>query len=532
MDRIASVLLQFPPQAEDLRSDEHYNAAARAHVRQLNQLVQSEFALLASHAPGLLQHLDPTFNTISYAYLLDAIFQSGSKSSNLPDDQLECTARFLLTFDARQIRYAGTPFSNILNILHDGHVFPNSVAVELLVAALTKIDPTGSMFTSHHLPLLTQAYQTENTHHVLPIVRKSIVFYPGMRGQTETRPLCDVRLPPSAYISIEHGLTARVSSSDVMEYDLLCGLIHLHERDFAAASAAFERVCTFPTRDGGCSNIMAHAYIKWVLVNLIRVGKLRPVSSMGPVGAAARRAFETLGKPYLALAKAFEKSAAEGGAEELKKEIEDAQNFWAEDANTGLVEEVQQHYQKHHILRLRDVYHKISLDDILTVTHSAVTGSPLESTADIESLLHGMISTGLLAGILEKPPGTAEGDGQGGHLTFLPEGEELTESQFISELQKSAGHIRSLEPVIKTTDERLASSRDYVRHLVKEQRREATGGQSAVGSFRDVLDMSGLSGMGMGMGGFGGDDDSSHVDLEDEDLMTGVQVGAGGGLGD
>lgn len=52
MDQIASVLLSFPP-SHELTDDHEYNAAAKAHVKQLDQL--SEAALLAAHAPQLLQ---------------------------------------------------------------------------------------------------------------------------------------------------------------------------------------------------------------------------------------------------------------------------------------------------------------------------------------------------------------------------------------------------------------------------------------------------------------------------------------------
>lgn len=54
MDQIASVLLSFPP-SQELRGNDEYNAAAKAHVKQLNQLKQNEPALLAVHAPQLLQ---------------------------------------------------------------------------------------------------------------------------------------------------------------------------------------------------------------------------------------------------------------------------------------------------------------------------------------------------------------------------------------------------------------------------------------------------------------------------------------------
>lgn len=517
MDQIASVILSFPP-SHELRDNDEYNAAAKAHVKRLSQLKQKEPALLAAHGRQLLQvntveplclglvlkdkqHVDSAVNSISYAYLLNAIYSSETKNSRLPDDLAECTARFLLLFDDRQIRYAGDVFSSILEFVRTGQVFPPSVTIELLASALLRLDPTGSILTSHHLPLVKLAYQTQNAQPVLPLISKSIVFYPGMRGPTETRPLCDMRLPASAYLSIESGFTERVTPAEVMEYDLVCGLVHLSQRDWASAAAAFERVLTFPTRDGGCSTLMVQAHNKWILTNLLLTGTVRTAS----VQPNVQRAFGTLSKPYVELAKTFEKGATEGGAADLKAEAEAGTVFWSEERNDGLVREVLAHYQRQHILRLREVYSKIGLEDIRTLTHSAETGKPLENTSEVEALLRDMIAQDMLAGVVEKPAGTVEGDGHG-HLTFLPEGTELTETQFFARLQKSAAQILHLAPIINATNERLGTSRDYIKHLAKEQKKKEDGAAVAASGFKDMLDV-----------GF----DSQ---IEDEDLMTGVQV--------
>jgi COP9 signalosome complex subunit 3 len=334
-----------------------------------------------------------------------------------------------------------------------------------------------------------------------------------MRGQTETRPLCDMRLPPSAYISVESGLTSRITSTIVLKYDLVCGLAHLSKRDWASASAAFERICTFPTREFGCSKIMTDAYNKWVLTGLLLVGKLRSLpSTQGGMTPAVLRSFGAMGKPYVALAKAFEKGAEEGGPEQLRTAFEaEGESFWEEEKNLGLVQEVLAHYQRHHILRLREVYSKISLEDIRLQTHSGETGKPLDSASEIETLLREMIASGMLAGVVEKPEGATEGDGQG-HLTFLSEGEELSEARFAAEILASAQRIGDLAPVVEATNERLGTSRDYVKYIAKEQRKDKEpggGGSTAhaggAGAYKDAMYEMGF--------------DSQ---IEDEDLMTGL----------
>lgn len=358
-------------------------------------------------------------------------------------------------------------------------------------AALLRLDPTGSMFTSHHLPLVKLAYTTDNTGPILEVINKNIVFYPGMKSPKNSRPICDPRLLPSAYITVESGFTDKVTTSIVLEYDLLCGLCHLMRRDWKAALDAFERVMTYPTKDHGCSKIMTEAYNKWILTGLLHKGKPPSVPSL--VDSGVQRHFAVLGKPYLAVAKAFEQD--KGGAKALKEEFDRfGRQFWEEDGNLGLMGEVMMYYQRWQIINLRGVYSKISIEEIRRHTQSAQTGGELKHAADVEALVQDMISSGILSGVVQKPEGAEVGDGRG-HLTFLPV-VEMSETQFAAELLASAQRVRQLESVLKVTNERLGTSRDYVKVLAKEQRREKDNAKDA----------------GVGF----------DTQIEDEDLMTGI----------
>jgi COP9 signalosome complex subunit 3 len=351
------------------------------------------------------------------------------------------------------------------------------------------------MFTSHHLPLIKLAYTSNSIEPALPIITSPIVFYPGMRGQTEPRPLCDMRLPPTSYITVESGLTSRVSSSAVLEYDLCVGLCHLQHRQYRPAAAAFERVLTYPTKENGCSKIMVEAHNKWVLVSLLAKGKLEPHPA---VSQTAHLAYNKVGSPYLSVAKAFEKPDNAAG---LKNQVESiGMQVFAEEGNVSLVREVLAQYQAHHILRLRDVYSKLSIEDIRLLTKSAETGAHLETAGEVETLLHDMISTGMLTGVLTKPPGSVLGDGQG-YLTFLSEEEEVDEHLYMEEMLSLKNRIESLGPILTATNERLSTSRDFVKHLVKiENNAKDRSGAGAGGKELDL---------------------SYDSQVEDEDLMVG-----------
>ena len=69
------------------------------------------------------QHVDPAINSISYLSLLIAT----RIANGLPQPELLAKVSiFLVSFDARQIRYAGKAFSLVLDWLTSGDMFPVS----------------------------------------------------------------------------------------------------------------------------------------------------------------------------------------------------------------------------------------------------------------------------------------------------------------------------------------------------------------------------------------------------------------------
>ncbi|KAK4121083.1 hypothetical protein N657DRAFT_624161 [Parathielavia appendiculata] len=484
MDHLASALLDFPP-AGALPDDDRYNWAAKSHSEKVDQLAVTQS--FKEFAAQLLDHVDPALNSISHLSLLIA----ARSANSLPQAELLAKISiFLSTFDARQIRYAGKAFSVLLDWLVGGTLFPASVAVELLTTALLRLDPTGSVLTSYHVALVKLAFDTDNVEHALPVLEKNVVFYPGAKGQLETRPLCALDLPPVSYITIESGLTKQLSSGDVLQYDLLRGLCFIQRRSWAQALDALERVITYPARDNhSCSKIMVEAHNKWMLVGLLLNGKAPTLPSHTAGGA--QKAFSTLGKPYQAIGKAFEESTAES----LKTEFESVgPQFFSEENNLNLMRLVMQHYQRWQILNLRRVYTKISLEQIRARTQSAETAAPLVTEAEIQALVQQMIDEGMLSGVIERPA-----DGGPAYLAFHETDDELSETDFAQKMARTAQQLAELEPLVKATNERLGTNREFVRFLVTQQKKDKDA--------RRDYDLSFLN------------------QVEDEDLMTGVVAG-------
>lgn len=363
----------------------------------------------------------------------------------------------------------------------------NSVAVDLLATALLRVDPSGSVLTSHHLPLVTLAYSTDNIDPVLPVIEKTIVFYAGIRS-TDSRPLSDPKLPPVAYVTPESGLTAKLNTTTVLKYDLHVGMCFMQKKMWQKAFDALERVVTYPTKDSGCSKIMVEAHNKWLLVGLLLNGKTPQLPAT--TSQSVQKSYSTLGKPYASICEAFEKDKANF----LKAEFENLGNqFWLQDGNLGLIRSVMSHYQRWQIINLREVYTKISLGQIRRCTQNAETGGPLGSDAEVETLIQTMIDEGMLNGVIEKPLE----DDMPAHLVFLTPTEDLSEADFAKKMLTTANRIKDLAPIIQATNERLATTPDYLRYVTREQGKEKGGhGRGAGNSF--------------------------ELQVEDEDLMTGI----------
>ncbi|KAK7969057.1 hypothetical protein PG988_008130 [Apiospora saccharicola] len=467
MDQALATCLAFPPEGA-LNDDVAYDQAIQAHLLKLTKLLKEPPVPLAQYGGQLLELTDPEYNSLSYIAILHSLVLPNVLGPR--EFILDKLVKFLLGFDPRQIRYAGSHLLEILFAVYNG-LLPPSVAVEVISAAILKIDPTGSMFTSTHIQLVKLAYNTNNIEPAMKVVEKNIVFYPR-HGQLE-------------------------ATDDALRYDTFAFRLYTQgdgshrqcqgsdSTRWNKAHATFERIVAFPTREGGCSKIMAEVYKKWVLVSLLSKGKAIPLPSY--TGPAAAKAYQTLGKAYKDVASLFDTT----NAEELRSEVEKSSQIWQDDQNVGLVKEVLSAYQEWQIKNLQNVFSKISITEIRQQTKSAQTGTNLNSDDEIEALIQNMIISGSLKGVMEKnDDGTV-------FLTFLPASTVLSEAEYAQELTKTAIQLKALEPIFKATNERLGASREYIKHLIKEQKRAAD---------KSELDPT------MGF--------ESHVD--DEDLMGGV----------
>lgn len=129
MDKTVSACLEFPP-ATSLDAVA-YEAAINPHLLQLTKFINDPSKPLISNGPELLKLLDPSVNSLSYLAVLHGLFLP----SLTGDRELLCEKLviFLLSFDARQIRYAGAHLLQLLNLVAKGQLLPVSKVSRVII---------------------------------------------------------------------------------------------------------------------------------------------------------------------------------------------------------------------------------------------------------------------------------------------------------------------------------------------------------------------------------------------------------------
>ncbi|KFA79390.1 hypothetical protein S40288_06081 [Stachybotrys chartarum IBT 40288] len=486
MDKLVHVLRGFPPNALETLSPEQYDRAIKSHIGDVQKAVNAERSLVVAKPAEVLQNLDPAVHSVAFltvidAFLLDTDSSDASKRGAVLDD----IVNFVAKFDPVQMRFLGRTFRKLIESIGNDKLYSPLIAVELIATAILRIDPTGSVFTSTHLFLLKLATDTGSTQPALQVIDKDIIFYPHTQkdSQKETRPIGDKDLEPSAFVSLSTGLTGPLKPSHVPEYNYLCAAVYTSVKDWTKARAALERVLGYPTRDKGATPVMIDCYKKWILVGLLSSGQTPTLPSY--VATSTKTALNAQSAPYAHVASLFNTA----NATELKTEIETNQQTFQDDGNAVLVNEMVEAYQKWQIMNLRRVYLQIPISEIRTTTLSARTVRNLQNDTEVLDLIRGMIDSKMLQGQLEV--------GQDGetYLRFLDDQELITEDVFAREISEKHAIVAQLSKQYWSTNELLSGHKEYVKSVIRDQRRGEKERTEPSGGF-DLF--------------------------EDEDLMTGV----------
>ncbi|KZL72084.1 cop9 signalosome complex subunit 3 [Colletotrichum incanum] len=480
------ILLYF--EHENYATDEIYDKTVKNHIAKITRLFKDQAPAIVANAPQLLEIVNPAKHSISHLAILNTLKQIDEASFPISIDAFrEYVARFLLSYDARQIRYVGDVFYDLVKDVVECKLFPARQSTEIVVAALRRLDPDSAMLTSLHLAVVKLAYETTNWDEILPIIEKPWVFLPGMKDQSRSKYLCDLTASPAAYISPSTQLTDYLTRESVMEHEYISAMVFTAKKKWANAHNAYQRIVTWPSRESSVSKLMTDSHKRWILTGLLALGQAPTLPSH--ISPSAQKSYAALSKPYADVAAQFSTT----NVEQLKAEIEKGAETWVADQTTTLMKEVVMAYQKWQILGLADVYHKISIPEIRQQTLSAETARNLETDGEVEELLQEMVNIGMLQGSLEISPDGIK------CLTFLPSDKEIEYTEYQKKIKDDA-RIKTLNKLTEASDARLAASKDYAKHVLREQKRQdKDGGQS------QNIEL-----------GF-------DASIEDEDLMSGLR---------
>ncbi|EQL01726.1 hypothetical protein G6O67_004326 [Ophiocordyceps sinensis] len=483
MEEARKAFASFPRARGGTESLKLYDSASKQYISTLGKLSKEARAAVAADPDAILETLAPADNSIGFLTVLDIVFGEKTEPST---HVLNETLRFFLDFNVCQVRYVGATFSSLLEKIGSGTICLPSVAMELLVAAIFRLDPSGSTFTSTHLVLAKLAHAS-NVEWALQVLDTDILFYPVISNYKESRHfLCDSELAPASFLTPATGLTEQLKSVTVLEYNLLRGLLHISRRDWTKALAALEQVISHPSRNKGVSKFMTEAHKKWLLVGLLHQGKAPQAPSY--TSPMAQASYQTTSETYNTFASLFNTDQVG----HLRTEFDTNRQAWEEDGNASLAAEVMSAYQKWQIINLRRVYLQVSISEVRRTTLSAKTGEPLADDQTTLALVRDMIESGMLRGEIQ----SGENDGES-FLAFGDAQSSMSEAEFAKEVARSQRSIEFLSSQYRLTNERLSADRDYVRHLLRDQK-------------RTEMDKEVDAAIGF------------ETQVEDEDLMTGV----------
>ncbi|KAE8412035.1 hypothetical protein BDV36DRAFT_272592 [Aspergillus pseudocaelatus] len=378
-------------------SDEDYDRRIRDLITYLQQ--PSRASELSAASGYLLDNLDPYLHTLSYLsiFLLKIQSLQGSNKGRLPEQiypgrELWLKAiRFLRSFDPFQIRYAGHEWRQLVQLVVQAAqaVSKPLLAVIAVRDAILRLDPSSEVLTSVHTTFIKLTLVSRSYSLAVPILERQVCHFPAVTGhayQNYHQPLlCGEHESSTAFITDASGFSNQLTYRDHLQFFLYGAMIYMALKRWDRAHHYLSIVISCPVTNA-VSKIMVEGYKKWLLVSLLRNGKLAAHPDV--VSSHVIRAYQSLVKPYTSLADAFEK----GDYQRLKAEA--AQSIWRLDNNTGLVHQVIKAFTKCMTLKLGRTFSALTMAD---VTQQA---SDCSSLREVESLVASLVMSGAFSAVL------------------------------------------------------------------------------------------------------------------------------------
>ncbi|EIT77438.1 COP9 signalosome complex subunit 3 [Aspergillus flavus] len=379
--------------------DEDYDRRIRDLITYLQQ--PSKASELSAASGYLLDNLDPSLHTLSYLSVFLFKIQSlqGSNKSRLPEQiypgrELWLKAiRILRSFDPFQIRYAGHEWHRLVQLVVQAAqaVSKPLLAVLAVRDAIVRLDPSSEVLTSVHTTFIKLTLVSRSYSLAVPVLERQVCHFPTVTGQAYQnyhQPLlCAEHESSTAFITDASGFSKQLAYRDHLQFFLYGAMIYMALKKWDRALHYLSIVISCPVTNA-VSKIMVEGYKKWLLVSLLRNGKLAAHPDV--VSSHVIRTYQSLVRPYTSLADAFEK----GDYQRLKAEAGAAQSVWRLDNNTGLVHQVIKAFNKCKTLKLGRTFSALTMADV------AQQASDCSSLCEVESLVASLVMSGAFSAVL------------------------------------------------------------------------------------------------------------------------------------
>ncbi|KAL3456312.1 hypothetical protein BJX64DRAFT_281431 [Aspergillus heterothallicus] len=446
------------------------DAAHKAYDCQIREL------LLYLKQPGLipstsdpneyLESLSPSEHSLSFLYVLRHEIQQAQKRAkrDIPDalqpggGLWKWAVKFLRLFDPIQIRYATYEWRQLVELVASAAVSCSKTLLALKVTrdALDRLAPSG-IFTSTHLLLVKLALLSSSYTYALSVTDQLLYYFPTDTAHVlHEHLLCSDSVPNTALVTDASGISSKLSYRDHLQYFLYSAMIYMALKKWNQASHCLNAVISSPTANT-VSKIMVEAYKKWVLANLLGSGKIPSGSKM--IAPHVSRVYQSLARPYLSLAEAFER----GDLKRMGTEIELGQHIWQADTNTGLVCQLFTAYDKFMIMKLGRTFSALTMADVLKRTLS----SP-RSSHDAEDFVASLIMSNALSATLSQS--NHDSGATMLRLSLGPESHELREELIRAKLIRARTALTFVARGVTQTDQTLEISQENLQFLGRSQK--------------------------------------------------------------
>ncbi|KAJ5503102.1 hypothetical protein N7463_005976 [Penicillium fimorum] len=374
-------------------------------------------------------------------------------SDQLPSDEYDRQIRELVEYFRRL-----QSTKSLHSLANDKSVLDPLLGATLVKDAMLRLDPSCAVFTSNHLLLVRLCLQAKAYSCVLPVLNKQICHFPISLGRSSSEPsvLCANNGSSVSFMTEASGVSSKLSYREYLQYFLYGGMVYMALKEWRNALHFLGIVISTPSTSS-VSMIMVEAYKKWVLVGLLKNGKLcSPPSITAP---HAVKVYQSLAMPYIILAHAFER----GDLKRLNAEIDAATGVWCADNNVGLVSQVVGAFFSQTVIKLGKTFAALTVADL----SKQVFPSPV-CAEGVGSAVSSLVVSRALDATLVQTKGNAESSMlRFSSIHSLPRLSHELDLQ--SQLRQEMRLMESLVINLGETNNNLGLSDEYVDGLNKGQ---------------------------------------------------------------